>query len=336
MRVRRPALPLTALLLVLAAPLSAQRPASYDARAIREFRVDAAHSRVAFSIGFLGHAVRGQFDDVQGTIVYAPTSSGTLERSAVTIAIATRGINTGSAHRDEHLRSADFFDAAKYPVILFQSRTIVPSSDGYVMTGVLAMHGVTRVVTIPFRTASPTPAQDPHGSSLVFFTGALRLARMDFGIRGGSTYNDWFDTIRSATMGDSVDITLEIDGWATDFDRSHRHDGAVGKIEKDGVASVVGGSRAMRAKDPSALKDAEWEFDQVGWALLARGRTADAFELFKLNVDLYPRSADAHAALARAYEVAGARDSAATAAALALKLDSVHTRALELKRRLAF
>ena len=88
---------------------------------LQEFRVDASHSTVEFSIPFLGHTVRGRFDDVKGTIVYAPTPTGGVGGSAVSVAIATASISSGSKHRDEHLRSDDFFDAVKFPVILFQS-----------------------------------------------------------------------------------------------------------------------------------------------------------------------------------------------------------------------
>jgi len=60
-------------------------------------------------------------------------------------------------------------------------------------------------MSIPFRETSP-PVEEPHGSTLVFFEGALRLARKDFGVLGGSTYNDWFDAVRAA-----VARALELD-----------------------------------------------------------------------------------------------------------------------------
>src|SRR3954469_14121556 len=92
-----------------------------SAPTFREFRVEQAHSLVGFTIGFLGHPVHGRFDDVRGTIVYTP---GDLTRSSVTVPLATASINTGSSHRDEHLRSTDFFDAKSFPSILFTSRTV--------------------------------------------------------------------------------------------------------------------------------------------------------------------------------------------------------------------
>jgi len=173
-------------LIVLGAALALAAPTPSPPR---EYRVEAAHSSIAFDIPFLGHPVHGRFDDVRGTIVYTPHD---LTQSSVTVAIATSSINTCSKHRDEHLRSSDFFDAASYPTIFFTSRDIRRATNGLVVSGPLTMHGVTRNVSIPFR-EFVGPTADPHGSSLVYFAGGLRLARRDFGIVGGSRFNDWFD-----------------------------------------------------------------------------------------------------------------------------------------------
>ena len=262
---------------------------------VREYRIDAGHTDVAFSIGFLGHPVRGRFDDVRGTIVYAPKNP---EASAVTVVIAVKSISTGSAHRDEHLRSPDFFDAAKYPAIMFRSASIARRGDALVATGPLTMHGITRTVTIPFTETIP-PVADPHGSNLVYFSGHLRIARKDFGILGGSKFNDWFDELRSASMGDSVDITLDVGGWQPD---------------------------PMRAKP--------YDDDTGAQALFARGRTAEAIALIKGALDKNDASAALHSALARIYELAGDETGAKAQTTRALALDSLDTRALELARRL--
>lgn len=127
---------------------------------IREYRVDAGHSDIAFSIGFLGHPIRGRFDDVKETIVYATNDP---PASAITVVIAVKSIATGSAHRDEHLKSPDFFDAARYPYIRFRSASFARRGDSAIMTGGLTMHGVTRTVTVPFRETA-APVADPRGS----------------------------------------------------------------------------------------------------------------------------------------------------------------------------
>jgi len=312
--------------LAIAPPAAAQNTVPNGPR---EFRLDAGHSQVAFSVGFLGHTVRGWFDDVRGAILYAV---GAPESSSVTVVIATKSVSTGSAHRDAHLRSPDFFDAAAYPSIVFRSRQVRRVEDGYAVTGPLTMHGVTREVTIPFR--ETPPVEDPHGSTVVYFNGALRLARKDFGILGGARYNDWFDALRSATMADSVEVTLDVEGWDPDYARIHAHDAALAKVAREGVAPTAARLRALQAQHPDTLRNAEYELDQVGRALLARGRTADALDLFRLTVELFPASAGAQASLARGYALAGARDSARASVARALAIDSLDPRALELRRRL--
>lgn len=296
---------------------------------VREYRIDAGHSDIAFSIGFLGHPVRGRFDDVKGTIVYAANDPAA---SAITVVIAVKSIATGSAHRDEHLESADFFDSAKYPFIIFRSTSVArrAGGDSAIVTGSLTMHGVTRTVTIPFRETT-APVADPHGSSLVFFSGHVRLARKDFGIRGGSKYNDWFDELRSATMADSVDITLDVSGWDTDVDRTPRFAPTIAGIEQTGIAPTLATLRAMRR---DSLAGTAYTFEQVARGLQAHGHSPEAVALMQFSAEVFDGDASVHSALARVFEVAGSADSARSHTRRALVLDSLDTRALELRRRL--
>ena len=295
----------------------------------REYRVEAAHSMVAFSIDFLGHPVHGRFDDVRGMIVYAP---GDLTSSSVSVAIGTKSINTGSAHRDEHLRSADFFDADKYPVILFVSRRVERHRDTLVAVGDLSMHGVKRSIAIPF-VQPASPVADPHGSSLIYFVGRLRLTRTDFGIAGGSRFNSWFDDLRQRAMADSVDVDLELQAWDQDYDRSTRWKGPVDKLVESGVSKRVAELRELVRAHPDTLASAEWELTEVGRALLQRDRAGDALEIFRLVADLYPKSASAQAALARGYEATGDRAKAAAQVRRALVIDPNDPWALEIARR---
>lgn len=310
---------------------SAQAVASLDRTGAREFQIEAAHTTVGFSIGFVGMPVRGTFDNVGGTIVYA---SGRPDESAVTVSIPTSGIHTGSEHRDGHLKSSDFFDAAQYPTIVFQSTTIERRGSRLIMHGNLRMHGVTKEISFPFTEFRGSPVVEPHGSTLVQFSAALRLARKDFGILGGSKYNDWFDQVRQAAMADSVDINLEISAWDPDYDRNHRYDPALARIAKDGIGATTARIRELYRSAPDSLRNAEWEFAQIGKALVQRGNYRDAIEILAVTAEIFPKSSDAQASLARAYELSGDRDKAASHTRDALKLNPDAPRALELKRRL--
>ena len=298
---------------------------------VREFRIDPGHSEVGFSIGFLGHPVRGRFDDVRGTIAYV---AGNPAASSITVVIGANSVNTGSAHRDEHLRSPDFFDVARFPVIVFRSTRIAAAArGGIVASGTLTMHGITRPVDIPFRQTSP-PIEDPHGSTLLYFSGAIRLARKDFGILGGSRYNDWFDALRSASMADSVDVGLDVSAWDTDFGRVHRFDAALERIAKEGIAPTVARIRGLQTLSADSARGAEHEIDQLARALLWRGRTANAITLLGASATVFARSASAQTSLARAHELAGDVTAARAVIARALAIDSLDTRALELRRRI--
>src|SRR6476620_1688693 len=93
------------------------------------FNVDAGHTIVEFSIGFALGRIKGRFPQSHGTIVY---DTGHVDRSSVSVVIESKSIDTGWPHRDEHLRTSDFFDVAKYPSIVFQSRRLRQSRDGWI------------------------------------------------------------------------------------------------------------------------------------------------------------------------------------------------------------
>ena len=301
---------------------------TFAAPPAREYRLDSGHTEIAFSIGFLGHPVRGRFDTKQGTISYVADNPAA---SSVTVVISANSITTGSAHRDEHLRSPDFFDAARYPYIVFRSSSVARRRDSLIVTGSLFMHGVTQTVVIPF--LAVPPVADPHGSSLVYFGGRVRLARKNFGILGGGKYNDWFDDLRSATMADSVDIALDLAGWDPDVDRTPQYATQVKRVEQGGIDSTLAKIRAMPRDN---LAGSEFTFEQIARGVQAHGRTDHALALMRLSADVFAKSSVAQAGLARIFELSGAQgvDSARIHARRALALDPMDTRAMELGRRL--
>src|SRR4051812_21999922 len=102
----------------IAPSLVAQPQRQASTPVVREYLVDFGHSIVEFSVGFAFNRVKGRFTDAKGTILYDEATPGA---SSVTLIIDTKSIDTGWPHRDEHLRTSDFFDVAKYPMIAFQS-----------------------------------------------------------------------------------------------------------------------------------------------------------------------------------------------------------------------
>ena len=185
--------------------LAAQNP--------QEYRLDAGHTIIEFSVPFAFSRIKGRFTEATGTVLY---DSSNVANSSITVVIQSKGIDTGWPHRDEHLRTSDFFDVEQYPTIVFQSDRLTRSGSGWIAEGKLSMHGVTREIRVPFSFPHP-PTRSPDSNWMILnAVGALKLARADFAIFGGSAFNSWFNKARAATMGDSVEIGLEIEGWRAD------------------------------------------------------------------------------------------------------------------------
>jgi polyisoprenoid-binding protein YceI len=116
-------------MILLPALLAAMMPAACPspAPALREYSVDYGHTIVEFAIRFAFARVKGRFTGGQGTILYdanAPTNS------SIAVVIPSKSIDTGWPHRDEHLRTSDFFDVEKFPTITFQSRRLWQAGEG--------------------------------------------------------------------------------------------------------------------------------------------------------------------------------------------------------------
>jgi polyisoprenoid-binding protein YceI len=106
--------------------------------------IDPSHSTVAFTARHLMSKVRGTFTEFSGEFV---TTGNPLE-STISVTIKAASINTNSEQRDNHLRSADFFDPDKGGVLTFVSTDVAPAGDSYVVTGDLTINGVTRSVAL--------------------------------------------------------------------------------------------------------------------------------------------------------------------------------------------
>jgi polyisoprenoid-binding protein YceI len=146
------------------------------------YNLDANHSHVGFSIPYLGGLshVKGKFTEVTVNAVYDeqnPTAS------SVTAAVKAASIDTGISKRDDHLRSADFFEVEKYPEITFKSTEVKKEDGVFLVTGDFTMHGVTKQVTIPFRA---TGQQKVGEATMLGFEGEFTLNRNDYGISYGA------------------------------------------------------------------------------------------------------------------------------------------------------
>ena len=160
----------------LALALGATLFGSVAFAAYTPLKLDTVHSKVGFIAGTVLFDVDGDFKDYRVEINGNPSKP---KNAKVKATINVASIDTQNTKRDNHLRSADFFDADKHPSILFESTKVQPKGNQLVVEGNLTMHGKTKRVTIPFKVAR---GKNGAGVDTTTYKGKLTIDRNDFGI----------------------------------------------------------------------------------------------------------------------------------------------------------
>ncbi|MFT3790214.1 MAG: YceI family protein [Rudaea sp.] len=159
----------------------AKAPAA-AATGIVRYDIDAGHSSVIFSwnhIGFSNPSAR--FDKIEGSVLL---DAADLTKSSVAVSLPLEGLDSGIAKLDEHLKSPDFLDAAKYPTITFKSTKIEKiGENGLKITGDLSVHGVTKPVTLDARVNKIGLFEmGPFKAQAAGFDATTTIKRSDFGV----------------------------------------------------------------------------------------------------------------------------------------------------------
>jgi|tagenome__1003787_1003787.scaffolds.fasta_scaffold20953899_2 polyisoprenoid-binding protein YceI len=164
------------------------------------WNVDPSHSSVEFQVKHMGLAtVKGFFNEFEGKLEVA--EDGTISASGT---VDAASLSTRSEQRDEHLRSADFFDVEKYPKLSFESKSIEQlDEETYRITGDLTIHGTTREVV--FEGVTQGVDQDPWGNTRVGLEVVGQIERSDFGL-------SWNQALESGgvLVGKKVKILLDL------------------------------------------------------------------------------------------------------------------------------
>lgn len=165
-----------------------------------QWNIDPAHTSIEFSVKHLGIAtVKGRFKKFSA--VAEVGEKGDLRKVEATI--DANSIDTGVDQRDDHLRSPDFLDVARFPEIKFVSSGIRQDAAESVITGDLTLHGVTRPVT--FKLEQENPLKDPWGNTRIASTASGKLNRKDWGL----TWNQALE-LGGVLVGEEVKFTLEV------------------------------------------------------------------------------------------------------------------------------
>ncbi len=166
-----------------------------------EYAFDASHSNIGFKVPHLVvSSVSGRFKEVQSSQIKLDDQD--LTKSQVNLEIKAGSVDTGDAKRDEHLRGADFFETAKYPLIKFTSTKITKAGKAYKLVGDLTIRDVRKSVTLDATVSEPI--KNPWGKHVraVKLSGSVK--RSDFGLK-------WNKALEAGGVLVGEDVTLSID-----------------------------------------------------------------------------------------------------------------------------
>jgi polyisoprenoid-binding protein YceI len=188
---------------LLAAALSLPAALATSLARADDYKADPAHSSINFEVRHIFSKVKGKFKDYSGTFSFDEKKP---EASKVDFSIKVASVDTDSAKRDEHLRSPDFFDAAKNPEIVFKGKSV--KADGpkkYKLAGDLTLHGQTKPFTFDVEFLGGD--KDPYGRDLASFTATGTIHRKEFGMVWNKTTDKG-----GLLIGDDVKVEVNIEG----------------------------------------------------------------------------------------------------------------------------
>lgn len=298
------------------------------------FPVDRGHSYVGFTIEYMGYAkVRGRFENFNGSVRYV---EGQPSKTSVSFTVETASIDTDHNWRDNDLKSANWLDVEKYPVMTFISRKSEETGSGFKVTGDLTIKDVTKPVT--FHMDKPSGVlKDGRGDAQVIFTGTTEIDRTDFHVEG-----ERWSKIKEGITAVSKTVQIEVSILGKQLQESNLT-GFVSNPERPPgklyAAYSEGGVEATLQAFDELRNDEEAKLNSnaiglVGYLLLRKGKINDAIRLFEANVQAFPADGNAFDSLAEAYARAGEIEKSKSHYKKSLQLDPGNIHAQEVLRHL--
>ena len=166
--------------------------------------IDPVHSEVSFVVRhMMVSKVRGRFDKFEGTIITAPDPL----QSSVTATVDLSSVNTGEPNRDNHIKSADFFEVESHPEMTFRSTGVRPDGDDFLLDGDLTIRGTTKPVTLKLEVNGFGP--DAYGGTRAGFSATGVINRHDFGV----SFNGPIPGVPGGVaVSEKVTINIEAEG----------------------------------------------------------------------------------------------------------------------------
>ncbi|ALS79779.1 YceI family protein [Planococcus kocurii] len=170
---------------------------------MKKWTIDATHSEISFSVKHMMISnIKGSFTSYEANV---EANEENLQGASIDFKIDVASINTNNSDRDQHLLSADFFNAEQFPHITFTANDIVKKDNDYELTGDFTMKNITRPTT--FKVAYGGKGTNLWGNEIVAFTVAGKINRQDFGL----TWNQALEA-GGVMVGEDIKITLELQG----------------------------------------------------------------------------------------------------------------------------
>lgn len=164
--------------------------------------IDPAHTNLGFSVRHaMVSKVRGNFAEYTGSFTI---DGENLANSSAELTISVASIETKTADRDAHLKSADFLDVENFPTLTFVSTAVAAKGDDFVVTGDLTIRGVTKSVDVTCTFLGLST--DPFGNNKIGFEGSAKISRKGFGL----TWNAALET-GGVLVGDDIALNLDVE-----------------------------------------------------------------------------------------------------------------------------
>ncbi|HEY4107007.1 MAG TPA: YceI family protein [Polyangiaceae bacterium] len=168
-----------------------------------QWLIDGSHSNAHFSVRHMMITnVRGEFQKIEGKVTWDPAKP---EATQIEASVDVSSLSTRDAQRDGHLKSADFFDADKFPKLTFKSKSVkAKGKENLTVSGDLTIHGVTKEVTLDVEGPSAA-SSDPFGNTRVGATATTKIKRDEFGM----VWNAALEA-GGVLVGNDINVTIDI------------------------------------------------------------------------------------------------------------------------------
>lgn len=167
-----------------------------------EWKMDPAHSAVMFEIKHIYSTVRGHFSTFSGDVFFNPND---LKGSKFDFTVEVDSINTNIGKRDNHLRSGDFFDAKKYPQMVFRSsRVSHTGGNKYLLEGKMTVKDVTKPMKLEFLLLGQKDSAFKKDKVVGGFETRFKIDRFDFNVGTGKFY-------KMGVVGKEVDVLISLE-----------------------------------------------------------------------------------------------------------------------------